>query len=160
MSPLKRLGLGISWLWITAGFAADFTIGDVNHIGLTVTDLEASQRFFVDVLGFEPAGGDPEYPALFVANNDIMVTLWRATDPQSAIAFDRKQNVGLHHLAFNLESFAALDALYAVLRMEPDVVIEFSPELLSGGPARHMMIREPSGNRLEFIHIPPRDRAQ
>lgn len=26
---------------------------------------------------------------------------------------------------------------------------------LSGGPARHMMIREPSGNRLEFIHRPP-----
>ena len=82
--------------------------------------------------------------------------MWRATDPESAIRFDRKTNVGLHHLAFNVGSFDELDALYEVLRDTNGVVIEFSPEPLSGGPTKHMMIREPSGNRLEFIHMPPR----
>lgn len=137
--------------------AAEYTIGDVNHIGLTVTDLEASQKFFIDVLGFRLAGGDPDYPSVFVANNDIMITLWRATNPTTAIPFDRKNNVGLHHLALNINSFDALDALHRTLLTTPGVTIEFAPEPLSGGPTKHMMIREPSGNRLEFIHRPPRN---
>lgn len=151
------LSLFCALMWMSQATAADYTIGDVNHIGLTVTNLEASEQFFVEVLGFESVGGDANYPAAFVANDDIMVTLWRATDPATAIAFDRKQNVGLHHLAFNIDSFEALDALYAVLRDTEGVVIEFAPELLGGGPAKHMMVREPSGNRLEFIHVPPRN---
>lgn len=36
------------------------------------------------------------------------------------------------------------------------LVIEFSPELLSNESTEHMMIREPSGNRIEFIHRPSR----
>ncbi len=30
--------------------------------------------------------------------------------------------------------------------------VTVGPELSYGGPAKHMMIRKPSGNRLEFIH--------
>ncbi|PCJ16728.1 MAG: glyoxalase, partial [SAR86 cluster bacterium] len=67
-----------------------------------------------------------------------------------------KNNVGLHHLALSIASFEELDALYEVLANTDGVVIEFSPEPLSGGPTKHMMIREPSGNRLEFIHRPAR----
>lgn len=136
--------------------AADFNVGGINHFGLAVTDLRASQSFFVDTLGFELVGEDSEYPSVFVANSEMMVTLWRVTDPDNAVPFDRKNNVGLHHVAFNIDSFSALDALHAVLSDTPGVVIEFSPELLGEGPAKHMMIREPSGNRLEFIHNPPR----
>jgi hypothetical protein len=86
---------------------------------------------------------------VFLANGDVIVTLWRVTDPSTAIPFDRKHNVGLHHLAFAVDSFAALDALHARLELAPGVRVEFAPEPLSGGPAGHMMIREPSGNRLE-----------
>lgn len=127
-------------------------VGGVDHVGLTVTDLAASERFFASELGFERVGADDAYPAVFLSNGAILVTLWRASEPDQALPFDRKQNVGLHHLAFSVESFAALDALHARLEHAPGVRIEFAPELLSGGPARHMMIREPSGNRLEFIH--------
>lgn len=134
--------------------AADSTVGGLDHVGLTVTDLAASEAFFVDVLGFSVARRDPDYPASFVTNGDIVVTLWRTLDPSTAVPFDRKNNVGLHHLALKVDSFEALDRLYAELLEAPGVIIEFAPEPLSGGPTRHMMIREPSGNRLEFIHRP------
>lgn len=135
--------------------AADSAVGGLDHVGLTVTDLVASEAFFVDVLDFSVVRRDADYPASFVKNGDIVVTLWRTLDPITAVQFDRKNNVGLHHLALKIDGFEALDGLYAELLEAPGVIIEFAPEPLSGGPTRHMMIREPSGNRLEFIHRPP-----
>jgi len=136
-------------------FGEEFNVGGINHFGLTVIDLDASELFFTEVLGFELLGRDDEYPSVAVANDEILITLWRVTNSDTAVQFDRQNNVGLHHLAFNVGSFDELDALHEILSVSPGVVVEFSPEPLSGGPTRHMMIREPSGNRLEFIHNPP-----
>lgn len=126
------------------------TLG-LNHIGLAVSDLEASTAFFVDTLGFQRAGGDPEYPSNFVYNGEIFVTLWQVTDPQSAIAFDRKNNVGLHHMAITVRDLTTLHELHRRFVEHPKVEIEFAPEFIGNGPTTHMMIRDPSGLRLEFI---------
>ena len=129
----------------------------INHVGLTVTRLEESAAFFTDVLGWDLAGGYPDYPSLFVTDGNLFVTLWQATDPDTAVPFNRKNNVGLHHLAITVASFGALDELHARFIEAGNVVIEFAPELNGGGPTKHMMIREPSGNRLEFAYTPPKD---
>jgi len=124
---------------------------DLNHIGLAVSDLEASTAFFVETLGFKPAGGNPEYPANFVFNGGLFVTLWQVTDPETAVPFDRKNNVGLHHMAINVRDLATLHALHRRFLDHPRVTVEFGPEFLGNGPTTHMMIRDPSGLRLEFI---------
>jgi len=134
--------------------ASDPRAGDVDHVGLTVTDLDGSTIFFTDVLGFELLRRDEEYPATFVSNGEVMISLWRATDPNAATPFNRKTNVGLHHLALQVDSFESLDSMYEALKRADGVRIEFAPEPLRGGPAKHMMFREPSGNRLELIHRP------
>ncbi|MEO9946789.1 MAG: VOC family protein [Paraglaciecola sp.] len=125
-----------------------------NHIGLTVKDLESSTNFFTDTLGWNEVGGDPSYPAKFVSDGKIFLTLWQTTAGQNTIEFNRKHNVGLHHLALTAVSFEALDELYERFKEVEGVVIEFAPELAYGGPTKHMMIREPSGNRLEFTFNP------
>jgi lactoylglutathione lyase len=157
MKPAHALLIALSLLLAMAvpSAASDLGVRGADHVGLTVTDLAASETFFTETLGFSLLGRDAEYPAAFLTNGDIIVTLWRAIDPATAIPFDRKRNVGLHHLAFTVDSFAKLDALHARLAQAPGVKIEFAPEPLSGGPTKHMMIREPSGNRLEFIHRAP-----
>ena len=127
-----------------------FTRG-VHHVGLTVPDLARTRRFFTDVLGFRPVGEIPEYPAVFLSDETVMLTLWQAVDPASATAFDRKKVIGLHHLALVVPDPGDLDELHARLAAEPDVVIEFAPEPLGGGPTRHMMCAIPSGIRVEFI---------
>jgi len=126
------------------------TLG-INHLGLAVTDLDKSASFFINTLGWRRAGGDPAYPAIFVTDDKSFVTLWRVEDPASAIPFDRRKNVGLHHLAFTVDSLEALHELHAKFLKTEGVVIEFSPEFMGNGPTTHMMIREPSGNRLEFV---------
>ena len=126
------------------------TLG-LNHIGLAVSDLEASTAFFIDTLGFQRAGGDPDYPSNFVYNGEIFVTLWQVTDPQSAVAFDRKNNVGLHHMAITVRDLTTLHDLHRRFVDHPRVTVEFGPEFIGNGPTTHMMIRDPSGLRLEFI---------
>lgn len=123
----------------------------VHHVGLTVPDLAAARRFFVEQLGHRELGSMPDYPAVFLGDGAVMITLWQVKDPSQAVPFDRTRNIGLHHLALAVEGPAALDALYERLRGVADVEMEFAPELLGGGPTRHMMVRVAGGIRVEFI---------
>jgi len=123
-----------------------------HHIGLTVSNLEASADFFVRVLGWSEVKRDPGYPAVFMSDGVLMVTLWEVKS-DTPKQFDRKTNIGLHHLALSVESFEALDAVYEIVKKN-GIKIEFAPELLRNGPAKHMMCFDPSGIRIEFICIP------
>lgn len=124
----------------------------VHHVGLAVKDLQTTLRFFKDALDFKEVGGKPDYPSVFVSDGTIMVTLWQADE--GAATFDRKKNIGLHHLAFKLGSFEDLDAMHKKIKDWPGVEIEFSPEDVGEGPAKHMIFYEPGGIRLEFIVVP------
>lgn len=120
-----------------------------HHIGLTVSKLEDSARFFTSLLGWNEVRRNADYPAIFVSDGRIMVTLW-AIKEEPATPFDKNRNVGLHHVAFQVESEEALNAIHARLA-DAGMQIEFAPELLGQGPAKHMMCYEPSGVRVEFI---------
>jgi catechol 2,3-dioxygenase-like lactoylglutathione lyase family enzyme len=122
-----------------------------HHIGLTVPDLMATRNFFVDTLGFRQVGERPDYPAIFVSDGSIMLTLWQTVDPEKATPFDRKNNIGLHHFALKVENLEALNALHQTLLSTTGVEIEFAPEPLGSGPIQHMMCYIPGGIRLEFI---------
>jgi len=129
------------------------TIG-LNHIGLTVKDLSASSDFFINTLGWKLAGGYPDYPSVFVTDGKIFVTLWQTKNSESVVEFDRKNNIGLHHLALTVANEEVLEVLHQRFKLIPSVIIEFPPELNGKGPTIHMMIREPSGNRIEFAYTP------
>ena len=120
-----------------------------HHIGLTVSKLEESAAFFTKLLGWKEVKRREDYPAIFVSDGNIMVTLWNnKVDPPTG--FDKNRNIGLHHVAFKIENETALNNLFKKL-VDANVPIEFPPELLGEGPAKHMMCCEPSGIRVEFI---------
>ncbi len=122
-----------------------------HHIGLTVPDLAKTRAFFLDTLGFSQVGEVPDYPAVFLSDGTTMVTLWQVANPDTAVPFDRKNVVGLHHLAMTVENGDALDALHETISATDGVDIEFAPEPLGSGPAKHMMCAIPGGIRVEFI---------
>lgn len=124
----------------------------VHHVGLTVRSLDEARRFFTDTLGYEQVGEIPDYPAVFLSDGVAMITLWQVVDTTKAVSFDRKNVIGLHHLALSVDSDEALDDLCERLKVNSDVEIEFEPEELLGGPTRHMICSIPGGDiRIEFI---------
>jgi catechol 2,3-dioxygenase-like lactoylglutathione lyase family enzyme len=120
----------------------------VHHIGLTVARLQDSADFFTGLLGWQEVRRDDSYPAIFVSDGHILITLWQAQQP--AMSFNKNTQVGLHHLALQVNDSQALDQLYDHL-LQHNITFEFAPELLRDGPARHMMCYEPGGIRIEFI---------
>ena len=119
-----------------------------HHIGLTVSNLEESAEFFTKLLGWKEVKRRDDYPAIFVKDDSLMITLWK-TQTTAPVSFDRKTNVGLHHLALRVDSREALYQLLNVLQ-DNQIEIEFEPTLLGDGPSMHMMCYEPSGIRIEF----------
>ena len=122
-----------------------------HHIGLTVPSLGETREFFTHVLGFNQVGEVREYPAAFLTDGTTMITLWQASDPETAVPFDRKNVIGLHHFALKVDGPDALEALNTRLAQTPNVNVEFAPEPLGGGPTRHMMCTIPGGIRMELI---------
>lgn len=120
-----------------------------HHIGLTVSRLEESAGFFTSVLGWKEVRRNAEYPAIYVSDGSIMVTLW-AIKEETPVPFSKNKNVGLHHVAFAVEKEDDLSEIHRRLT-NSGIKIEFAPELLGQGPAKHMMCYEPSGIRVEFI---------
>ena len=123
----------------------------VHHIGLAVPDLDAATRFFCDALGFSVVGERPDYPARFVSDGTVLLTLWQVSDPASATRFDRRANIGLHHLALAVADDATLETVYARVSAHPGVIVEFAPEpIREGATIRHFICAMPSGIRIEF----------
>ena len=127
----------------------------VHHVGLTVPRLEAARTFFEQALGCRTVGEVPDYPAVFVSDGSVMLTLWQAQSPETCTPFDRKQVIGLHHLALAIADGTTLEALHAELSQRDDVVVEFAPESLGGSNTRHMMLAIPGNIRLELIAPSP-----
>jgi catechol 2,3-dioxygenase-like lactoylglutathione lyase family enzyme len=122
----------------------------VHHVGLSVADLEASANFFVGCLGWQRVGGVPDYPSVFVSDGKILLTLWQVKDPETSVPFDRRRNVGLHHLALAVAGKSPLDNLFAKVSKWPGIRIEFAPQPFAGGAMLHAIVYEPGGTRIEF----------
>jgi lactoylglutathione lyase len=123
----------------------------INHLGLTVLDLDQTTAFFVEALGWEEVSRDPSYPRTAVTDGSCRLTLWQADREGPMTPFDRRANIGLHHLALEIPTEDGLAAIAEKVAAYPGVTIEFLPEPLAGGPRKHMMLSEPGGLRIELI---------
>jgi catechol-2,3-dioxygenase len=92
--------------------------------------------------------GVESYPAYFLCDGNVMLTLWQ-TD-EEANSFDRRKNVGLHHLAIRVSSLEALQTAFEKVSEVEGVKVEFAPQELKGAPLYHAMVYEPAGNRIEL----------
>ena len=123
----------------------------IHHLGLNVKDLTTTLNFFVNTLSFKKVGDVPEYPAAFISDGTIMIALFQSENPDTAVSFDRKNNIGLHHFSMIIPNLEELGQLNTKLSQTEGVTVEFPPEPLHGGPTKHMMCTEPGGIRIEFI---------
>jgi len=123
----------------------------INHLGLAVNNLNQTRDFFVGILGWEESGRDDSYPRTAVSDGVVRLTLWQVDKSLNVVTFDRRKNIGLHHLALNVASEQELINIHDKIKNQKNISIEFPPELVGQGPRKHMMCNEPGGIRIEFI---------
>lgn len=81
----------------------------LEHIGIAVSDLDASEKLFTKLLGVEPYKREEVESELVITSffqlGDVKFELLAATHPDSTIAkFIEKKGEGIHHLAFESEN--------------------------------------------------------
>lgn len=80
-------------------------ISHIEHIGIAVTNLEESIRFYEDKLGFKCYSieevKDQKVKTAFFMVGQTKIELLQSTDPEGPIGkFIEKKGEGIHHLAF------------------------------------------------------------
>jgi catechol 2,3-dioxygenase-like lactoylglutathione lyase family enzyme len=127
----------------------------VDHIDLTVSDLDRSTAFYEKVLGalgFRPVPNDH---GVVFGSRFMTIGLYLAAPEERSIAFHRYR-VGLHHLAFKARQRADVDVLHSFLVRE-------GVSILEGGPADYpkyapgyyaLFFADPDGMKIEFVHYP------
>ncbi len=94
-------------------------IGKVDHIGIAVSNLDESVKFYSEILGLALHGTEvveeQKVKVAFLPVGDTEVELLEATSPESPIAkFIEAKGQGVQHIAFRVENIeAALEEMKA-----------------------------------------------
>lgn len=117
----------------------------VNHVGLSVTDLQATKDFFVEILEFEVLKYQEGQHA-YVTDGVTMITLWQTAEQEATV-----KTAGLHHLALQVESVAVLRILEERMRQK-NIRLQFDGIGVRGqeGGFIALFCYEPSGIRIEL----------
>ena len=124
----------------------------IGHVLLRVLDLERSKKFYSDVLGFRVLEEDPEHGGTFMAleGQSHAIDLFPIRDAEAA----RRQTPGvrgLGHIAFRVDSEAALKDAHATLQKH-GVEVTRSIDHVS---QKSIYFNDPDGNTLEIYYELP-----
>jgi glyoxylase I family protein len=126
----------------------------VDHIDLTVTDLDRSAAFYdavLGVLGFSRVT-HPTYVAW--SNGKMTVGLRAAAPEQRGVRFDRTR-AGLHHLSLRVVARADVDRFHAFLVGRGATVLDAPREYPEYGASYYaVFFADPDGVKLELVHFP------
>jgi len=130
----------------------------VHHVDLVVSSIERSLPFYRGLLG--PLGwrwlteveGERGETITYLVGPGTSIGL-REAQSESGLPYDRYR-VGLHHLAFEAASRAAVDERAEWLRQQ-GAEIESGPEEYAYLPGYYaVFFYDPDGIKLEIVHVP------
>jgi glyoxylase I family protein len=128
----------------------------VHHVDLVVSSIERSLPFYRDLLA--PLG----YHRISEVEGERGETIWYFSGPGSSIGLRQAQSlgghdryqVGLHHVALEAISRAAVDERHAWL-VGTGAEVETPPQEYSYVPGYYaVFFYDPDGIKLEIVHIP------
>ena len=129
----------------------------VHHVDLVVSSILRSLPFYRELLG--PLG----WHGVHEVEGERGETIWYIFGPGSSVGLREAQSaveevdryrVGLHHVAFEASSRAAVDDRADWLR-ERGEEIESGPEEYSYQPGYYaVFFYDPDGIKLEILHVP------
>ncbi len=124
----------------------------IGHVLLKVADIERSKAFYANVLGFEVVEEDPEHGGVFMSlgMDGHTLDLSPVDDPATAQQLTANR-VGVHHIAFQVDSEAALKNAYFSLQDQGIEVVRAIDHVSQ----KSIYFHDPDGNRLEIYYELP-----
>ena len=130
----------------------------VHHVDLVVSSIERSLPFYRDLLG--PLG----FHGVSEVQGERGETIWYLWGPGTSIGLREAQTdgdgpydryrVGIHHLALEASSRAAVDERAQWLRNQ-GAEIESEPQEYGYTPGYYaLFFYDPDGIKLEIVHVP------
>jgi lactoylglutathione lyase len=120
-----------------------------GHVGLNVSDLDRSKKFYQEVFGFEVMGESQEDGRRFVflsESQKLVLTLWQ----QGEGRFD-KQRPGLHHLSFQVATIEDVKkAEHSLRRLQVPLIYDGIVPHAEGTESGGIYFEDPDGIRLEI----------
>jgi catechol 2,3-dioxygenase-like lactoylglutathione lyase family enzyme len=136
-------------------------LGTINHLSITVSDLDAAMRFFgplLDFLGYtDREWGADSGTRLTININPALGAAFNIWEAKGELARHRFEvyEPGLHHVAFNADTHDEVDQMADLVRRLGGEVIagpgEF-PYAVGGYYAVYFL--GPDGLKFEFVHMP------
>lgn len=136
--------------------AINLQLNAIQHIGIPVTDLNASQSFY-ERLGFAnvmQAGFGPEEErgtCVMMKRDHMVIELYQL--PKAKLTEIRSRGNGhIDHVAFDVSD---IDATYAIIREAGFNILESEPVFLQFWErgCKYFNITGPDGERLEFNQV-------
>lgn len=142
----------------------------VSHLGICVSDLDRSLRFYTEGLGFEPAAAfevgtefgrlmeieDVAVESRFVARDGFVVELlhFRSPGPVGAAVRRPVNQLGLTHLCLRVDD---VDAVADQIVAHGGTVIRHTRTTFDGDePMDFVYCTDPDGTRIELMRSPLR----
>lgn len=129
------------------------SIVGINHLSLSVSDLDASVQWYEKVLGFTVVSrklpGGLDKALLRPADSGVTVVLVSHAEAAEPGAFNERR-AGLDHLSFAVADRAALDEWGARL----DELGIARSEVKTGSTGELIAFRDPDNIALEFYTLP------
>lgn len=140
-----------------------------SHLGICVSDLERSLRFYCEALGFSPAEshviGDEfgrlmeldgvELRSQFVRRDGMAIELLHFSSPEPVGDPDRRpmNQLGLTHLSLRVDD---IDTVAAAVESLGGTIVGGTRTTfdLAGTPLDFLYCTDPDGTRIELMNIP------
>jgi glyoxylase I family protein len=96
--------------------AEQIKTGAVNHLALTVSDLQRAREFYTSILGFQEVM-ELSPTRVLLSNGSCIMAVGSPPDPDQAIPQDQfsENRIGLDHLSFSVGSHDELEAAAQML---------------------------------------------
>lgn len=135
--------------------------GFINHLDLTVSDMDLSCAFYDKVLGRLGFSQSNEY------QGDVPSWELREKDSAMSIGLHKARSVtrhdrnsaGLHHLAFHLSSRGSVDNFYDFLIREQVQILDPPAEYDYTPGYYALFFTDPDGIKLELVYEPRFERT-
>lgn len=125
----------------------------LGHVLVAVRDLEASKKFYMDLLGFKLLEQDPEHGGVFLTlgNYGNTLDLFPSTDPDasppSASKGEAMPGLGVKHIAFAVATEEDLKDAYFHLEDAGHKIFR----ALDHESQKSVYFHDPDGNLLEIV---------